>query len=90
MTPTNFPESNARYGPPADLEENQCHTFYAWHGVVGSGSSCEGAKLVVTAWQPSPEELAEINAGKPIFLSCLGGLPPHFLTTDFKTATEPA
>ncbi len=89
MTPTTFPEANATFRPPTDLEESQCRTIHAWQGTIERGS-CEGVPLTVTAWKPSETELAELNAGKPIFLSCLGGLPPHFLTTDFVSATNPA
>lgn len=89
MTPVNFPQSNAHFSPPPDLEESQCHTIHAWQGVVERGS-CEGSRLVVTAWQPTQAERAAIAAGHPVFFSCLGGLPPHFLTVDFKQATNPA
>ena len=89
MTPVKFPESNAHFGPPPDLEESQCKTIHAHIGQVERGS-CEGATLVVTAWKPDERELAALNAGQPVFLSCLGGLPPHFITTNFAEATNPA
>ena len=88
MTPTDFPNSNARYGPPSDLEESQCQTIRAWQGIVPKGS-CEGATLVVSAWQPSAAELARLNEGGPVFFSCLGTLPPHFLSTTFDDAPNP-
>lgn len=89
MTPVHFPESNARFGPPSDLAESQCMTIHAYHGKI-SGGSVDGATVVVTAWKPSPEEIEKISKGSPIFISCLGGLPPHFLTTDFDTAVHPS
>jgi hypothetical protein len=30
---------------------------------------------MITAWFPSPEELAVLNAGAPIYLTILGGRP---------------
>ena len=88
MTPTTFPEANSQFGPPPDLTKEQCGSIPAFMGDVKSGS-CEGAPLVVTAWKPNAQELADIINGKPIFFTCLGGLPPHFITTDFVSATNP-
>jgi len=89
MTPVEFPEANARFHAPADLAESQCLTISAYHGVV-RGGSVDGSPLVVTCWQPTPEELARLNAGGPIYLSFIGGLPPHFVTVSFEEATHPA
>lgn len=87
MTPVDFEGTNARFAPPNDLEESQCATIRAFVTTVSRGS-CEGARLVVTAWKPTPDELAQLNAGNPVFLSCLGGPPPHVLTTSFEAATN--
>ncbi len=88
MTPVKFSQSNTRFGPPEDLEESQVRTIHGWTGEAGA--SCDGMKLVVVAHLPTPEDLERLNAGEPIFLSVLGGLPPHFLTTRFEEATNPA
>jgi hypothetical protein len=85
MISTNFPEANATFGPPNGMSEEQVNCIKAYLGYVGGGS-CDGSTIVVTAWKPSPEELTDLLAGKPVFLTCLGGLPPHCLTTDFKQA----
>lgn len=89
MTPVQFPEVNSRFSAPPDLGESQVMTVPAYVGRV-RGGSVDGAQVVVTAWKPSVEELAQLVAGKPLFLSFLGGLPPHFPTVDFHTATHPA
>jgi len=89
MNPTHFPQANIKYGPPLDLEESQCMTIPAFVGEVKTGS-CDGCQLVVVAWLPTPQELAQLNLGNPIYLSVIGGLPPHFLTVDFEQATHPA
>lgn len=89
MTPVHFTEVNTRFGPPPELEESQCMTIPAFVGSV-TGGSCDGSSMVVVAWKPTEEELAELNAGNPIFVSMLGGLPPHFLTTSFALAKNPA
>lgn len=89
MNPSEFPQSNCHYGPPDGLSESQVATVKAYVGQIKSGS-CDGFKIVVVAWRPSAEELADIASGAPIFLSCIGGLPPHFLSTNFETAINPA
>ncbi len=89
MTTIHFPEANAKFGPPDDMSEAQVRTIHAYAGEAKRGS-CEGTMLVVVAWQPDERELAALNAGQPIFLTCLGGLPAHFLTTNFAEATNPA
>lgn len=64
-------------------------TIPAYIGKV-NGGSVDGATLVVVAWRPTKAELANLVAGNPIYLSYLGGLPPHFLTTTFEEAANPA
>ena len=89
MTPIKFKEANTRFGPPADLAESQCMTIPAFVGKV-HGGSVDGSSIVVVAWQPTAEELGQLAAGKPIYISMIGGLAPHFLTTDFEQAIKPA
>jgi hypothetical protein len=90
MIPTQFPESNCRFCAPEDLAESQCGTIHAYLGKIERGS-VEGSPVIVTAWLPTPEELAALNAGKPIFISFLTGqLPPHFTCMEFNQAINPA
>ena len=35
-----------------------------------------GAPCMLSAWQPSPEELAALNAGAKIYLHVIGGIHP--------------
>lgn len=89
MHPAEFPESNTVFGPPADLDESQCSRLHAYVGQV-RGGCVDGKEIVVVAWQPSPQEILQIAAGQPIFLSFIGGLPPHFPAMSFHEATHPA
>jgi hypothetical protein len=89
MTPQSFPQSNCRFTAPVDLDKSQCAAIDAYSGAV-NGGSVDGSRITVVAWRPSPQELAELNAGEPIFVSVMGGLPPHFLTTSFEQAVSPA
>lgn len=49
----------------------------------------DGAGVNVVAWKPTPEELELIKVGKPIFLTFVGGIPPHFPSMSFGEATNP-
>lgn len=89
MIPISFPESNRIFAAPNELDEQQCKSIAAYVGEV-TVNSCDGARLVVTAWKPDEREIEAIKNGAPIFFSCIGGLPPHFLTTSFEEATHPA
>lgn len=89
MTPQNFDEANQVFSPPKDLDESQCISIPAFVGEVKSGS-VDGVPLVVVAWRPTSEELDRLNAGCAIFLTMIGGLAPHYLSTTFEEATHPA
>ena len=55
------------------------------------GGSVDGAAVIVVAWQPSLEDMDVLNKGGLIYLSVMGSsLPPHYLSTDFHSATHPA
>lgn len=85
MNATTFKGANAEVKAPEDLTETQCLTISAYVGKV-EGGSCDGARQVIVAWQPTSAELEALNAGAPVFLAVLGGLPPHTITTSFEEA----
>lgn len=87
MEQIKFPECNTNYGPPPDMVESQCRTIPAYQGEIKTGS-LEGARIVVVAHKPNAAELAALNAGGTIFLTMVGGLSPHLLTTSFEEATN--
>lgn len=62
-----FPGSNARFGPPEGMTEEQVYTMSAY---VGQGH-------VVSCWHLSEAELKEINQTYCVFLAVMGnGVPP--------------
>ena len=85
MNPAIFPQANCWFGAPPDLSQSQVMSIPAYRGEV-SGGSVDGVKLVIVAWLPTPEELAQLNAGTPVYLSSISGLTPHFLTTSCEQA----
>jgi len=86
---TKFPQANTDFGPPAGLAESQVHTIPGFIGPINQGA-CDGLQMCVVAHTPSKEQLEALNNGAPIFLTMIGGLAPHFLTTNFEEATNPA
>lgn len=89
MIPTDFKESNILLRPPEGLTETQCCSVRAYMGAVKSGS-CDGTSISVVAWQPNELDLARLLGGAPIFFTVMGGMPPHFPSTNFHDATHPA
>lgn len=87
MNPDTFPEVNTQFTAPDGLEESQVQTIPGFMGTVDRGS-VEGLQMIVVAWKPSPVDLVRLNTGGVIYLTVLGGLPPHFLTTSFAEATN--
>ena len=89
MKAVRFPQATTFFGPPPGLSESQVKMIPAFIGTVQRGSM-EGSAMVITAWKPSPDDLARLNQGDPIFLTFLGSLPPHMVSTDFDIASQPA
>lgn len=85
MSPIEFPEANCHFGPPPGMTEQQVRGVKGFLGSV-MGGSMDGSTIVVVAWRPSPEDLQALNQGGAIYVSCIGGLPPHFLCTSFPEA----
>lgn len=86
MNPCNLRISNSSFGPPEGMDESQVFRIPAYVGTIEQGN-LDGSNFVVVAWKPEPKDLIRLMAGGAIYLSCLGGLPPHFLTTSFAEAT---
>lgn len=89
MSPVDFPQSNKPFGPPPEYAESQVRTIMDYLGVI-QGGSMDGCTQVVVAWKPTKEELDRMILGEPVFISMIGGLAPHFLSTSFEEATHPA
>lgn len=89
MTPVRFAEANAIFGPPEGMTEHQVRRVPGYIGETLVGS-CDGMKLVIVAHLPDERDKAAIAAGAPIFLTMVGGLAPHFLSTNFAEANNPA
>ena len=85
MNPADFPESNCIFSYPKD-EVNVGELGAFAQEIIGG--PFDGTVQIVVAWQPTLEEIEEIKSGKPVFIACLGHLPPHYVCTDFGTAVR--
>lgn len=85
MIPDNFEQQNTTFKSPPEMPES-CQDIKAFLGQA-MGGVFDGAQICVTAWKPDAAELARLNQGGAVFLTVIGGLPPHRLSTSFKDAT---
>lgn len=86
MNATHFPEANTRHRAPEGLDESHVKTIPSFRAQIHDGPH-DGAEMIVVAWRPSPDDLKKLNEGGFIYLSMMGGLCPHFLSTEFKEVT---
>ena len=82
MNPAHFPEANIKLKSPPDME-GSCMEIAAWSGQIMNGM-WDGTQAFVTCWEPTPEELEDLNNGGKVYLSVMGGMPPHNLSTIFQ------
>lgn len=64
-----------RIGAPTTWDHEKdglCHTLEVWDVT----DKPDGHNRMVTAWQPSPEELKRLNEGQPVFLHIFGTVHP--------------
>jgi len=87
MSPTTFPQANCRYGAPAGMDETQVSAIAAYRGTI-QGGNLDGIDFATVAWLPSPTDLERLKNGEAIYLTMLGGLSPHCLTTSFDEAVR--
>lgn len=64
MKPVNFPEQNYTFGPPPGVSENDCGNLPCYKGIEDETRW----PVIISAWAPSPEELAEINRTRQVWL----------------------
>lgn len=85
MLPIDFPQKNKVFTKPSDMTDEQCNSLS-----VFQGKDSEGNPIILSAWQPSYEDIQAINEGKPIWLQIVShGLPPVCLYTENPFATNP-
>jgi hypothetical protein len=78
MLPVDFPGTNMTIDkPPTMTDEEECLSIRAYGGVDNDGYA-----FILTAWQPSYEDIQAINRGEPIYLKQLvRQMPVTFMAT---------
>lgn len=81
--PTNFDGSNAKYGPPEGMDEDQVRTLFAWRGELAT-SAADETPVVVTCWKLTNREMKQLEKSRgKLWLTVIGrGMPPVFLSTE--------
>jgi hypothetical protein len=78
-TGIDFPEANFTYGPPAGMTEDQVKSLRVFTGPTHSEDRLD--REVISKWQLTPEELAEIARTGVVWLYIIGdGHPPVYVT----------
>jgi len=73
MTPIKHQSNNVFVGPPKSWDDRGGRLrLPALHVTQGTVS---GVKVMVSYWEPSPDEVAMLLAGGKLQLTCLGGQP---------------
>ena len=89
MTAITFPQANINFARPKDLEESQCSGLHGYGGQI-RGGTLDGCPIIVTAWKPNAYELAQLNAGEPVFIGMLTEvLPPCCVSVRFDLVSNP-
>lgn len=70
MSPGNIRFATHAFGAPQSWDETKHGECGVLHVRKRANATCE------SAWYPSPEELARLNAGEPVILTVWGGQPP--------------
>lgn len=74
MRPTQHASNNDVLRAPPGVEIDSCRPLAITRVIYGEGEDRMAG--VVSYWQPSAEELALLNAGRPVYLSCWGSTHP--------------
>jgi hypothetical protein len=86
MSPVNFPEAQQFLGRPGDMEEADCAALPICRGVFdGDGAAYP---VVISCWEPTAEERAEIAAGGKVYLHLIGRtMQPAMVSTRIEART---
>jgi hypothetical protein len=89
MNPIKFDECNTFFGPNTEMEDVKCEITPAWVGDA-EGGSLDGLRMAVCAYKLDEHELKEILEGGYIYVTMVGGLSMHYMSTNFHDATHPS
>lgn len=73
MIALRIPNATRRLGQPVDWNEEVDGVCVGLDVII---EPYGGGYAFVSAWEPTPEELAALNTGGSVRLRCVGGQPP--------------
>lgn len=87
MIATEIDPCNCVFRPPPDLDESQCHSITAYRFEIKQGN-LDGQEGVAVAWKPDADDIRRISEGGVVYLTMIGGLIPHRLSTTWEDACQ--
>lgn len=69
------PSNNAELAPPEGMTPDQCQALTITRLVYDQAGG-GGIPACVSFWRPTPEQMALLNSGRPVWLSVLGTTHP--------------
>jgi hypothetical protein len=86
MNPIDFEQANMTFNAPPG-QEDYVQPIRAFYG-QRLGGSLDGVVFTVVCWELSEEDLEALRLTGKIYLSFVGGLPPHLACTSFEQAAN--
>ena len=68
------PSNNTTVEPPKNWERKHGAKL-PLRPLMATGGTTDGVNVLVTWWEPTPDELAVLLRGGKIQLACIGGMP---------------
>ena len=91
MMPLEFQGTNITFQLPADLSGQKTKARAIRGRILQLNKGpLDGLAVAVVAYKPSPLDISRILAGQPIYISFLGGVAPHYLSTALEEALNPS
>ena len=91
MMPLEFKGTNVTFQLPADLSGQKTKARAIRGRILQLNKGpLDGLAVAVVAYKPSPLDISRILAGQPIYISFLGGVAPHYLSTALEEALNPS
>lgn len=80
MTPDHINNATHHFGPPQDWNDERdgrCGSLW-----VRQSDEPSGRTVFASAWRPTAEELAALNAGGVVVVEVFGGQPPIMISVE--------
>jgi hypothetical protein len=91
MMPLEFKGTNVTFMIPNDLARNQTKARPIRGRILQvSTGPLDGLAVAIVAYKPNSLEISRLLAGEPVYISFLGGVAPHYVSTTLEEALNPS